>query len=204
LETEFFLPLPFGGVYNNGMLNKNDYFISPTQCWIFAYGSLMWDFPFPYIRKEAARLSGYHRSFCMASVVYRGTKDNPGLVLSLDQGGFCDGIAYKLPEEHAYPIFEAVWNREMITNAYLPQILSVVLNGGPETVKALCFTVNPAHEQYVAMLPLAEQARIIKGAHGQSGPNLDYALSTLRHLQALYIQDTEMVALGGALGGVFT
>ena len=90
------------------------------------------------------------------------------------------------------------------TLPHLPQTLPVLLNGGPETVKALCFTVNPAHEQYVGTLPLAEQARIIKAAHGQSGPNLDYALSTLRHLQALYIQDTEMVALGGALGEVVT
>jgi len=182
------------------MLSKNDYFTSHTQCWIFAYGSLMWDFSFPHVRKEAARLSGYHRSFCMASVVYRGTKDNPGLVLSLDQGGFCDGIAYKVPEEHAYPVFEAVWDREMITQAYLPQTLPVLLNGGPETVKALCFTVNPAHEQYVGTLPLADQARIIQTAKGQSGPNIDYALTTLRHLHTLYIQDEEMVGLSEALG----
>jgi cation transport regulator ChaC len=52
----------------------------------------------------------------------------------------------------------------------------------------------------VGTLPLADQARIIKTAKGQSGPNMDYALTTLRHLQALYIRDEEMVGLEKLLG----
>ena len=67
---------------------------------LFAYGSLMWDPGFPVAEMTPARLEGYARSFCLLSVVYRGTVEAPGLVLGLDAhpGAHCIGLALRVAE----------------------------------------------------------------------------------------------------------
>src|SRR6516164_4008692 len=72
---------------------------SVEPVWIFAYGSLMWDPDFPHAKRETALLRGYHRSFCLYSYDYRGTRERPGLTLGLDRGGACRGIVLRLPPE---------------------------------------------------------------------------------------------------------
>ena len=64
--------------------------------WVFAYGSLTWDPGFPFEEARPALLRGYHRAFCLYSTHYRGTPERPGLVLGLDRGGACRGIAYRI------------------------------------------------------------------------------------------------------------
>ncbi|MFC5485751.1 hypothetical protein [Microvirga aerilata] len=34
---------------------------------------------------------------------FRGTKDQPGLVMSLDRGGQCQGVIFRLPREQPGP-----------------------------------------------------------------------------------------------------
>src|SRR6516225_11812887 len=82
---------------------------STEPVWIFAYGSLMWDPDCPRAEAETALLRGYHRSFCLYSYDYRGTRARPGLTLGLDRGGACRGLALWLPVEE----FDRVWLREM-------------------------------------------------------------------------------------------
>ena len=50
---------------------------SAQPVWIFAYGSLMWDAEFPCAQSEPALLRGWHRSFCLYSYDYRGTRAQP-------------------------------------------------------------------------------------------------------------------------------
>jgi hypothetical protein len=69
--------------------------------WIFGYGSLMWDPGFHHAEARPALVHGYHRRFCVYSYSYRGTRARPGLVLGLDRGGACKGIAYRVPRRHA-------------------------------------------------------------------------------------------------------
>src|SRR5438067_13222193 len=63
--------------------------------WIFGYGSLMWNPGFPYVEKKHAVLRGFHRRFCIRSTIYRGTPEQPGLVLGVDAGGECNGMAFR-------------------------------------------------------------------------------------------------------------
>ena len=57
-----------------------------------------------------------------------------------------------------------------------------------------------AHPNYAHRLPLATQARLIKGAKGISGANLDYLVSTVRHLRELGIRERELERLVTMIG----
>ena len=56
--------------------------------WIFGYGSLIWNPGFAFDDRVVARLDGWHRSFCMRSIHYRGTVEVPGLGLDAAMGRY--------------------------------------------------------------------------------------------------------------------
>src|SRR6187551_968999 len=82
--------------------------------WVFAYGSLLWNPLFPFAEARPAILRGLHRRFCLRSLASRGTPDLPGLVLGLDRGGACTGVAYRLPAPVAMDELHLLWRREMV------------------------------------------------------------------------------------------
>ena len=100
-----------------------------AETWVFGYGSLMWRPGFDYLDRQPARLYGYHRSFCIYSEYYRGTKERRGLVLGLDRGGCCRGIAFRLPPPQAHDILDYLWDREMVTSVYAPKVIDIRLGG---------------------------------------------------------------------------
>src|SRR5690349_7608255 len=111
-----------------------------TPFWIFAYGSLMWNPKFAFDAKHVATIRGYHRSFRLWSRVNRGTPDNPGLVLTLECGGSCRGLVYRIAPDLVQEQLQLIWKREMLYGSYRPKWLNCVV--GDETIRALCFTVN--------------------------------------------------------------
>ena len=62
------------------------------------------------------------------------------------------------------------------------KVAVVLLGGSRREVMALTYVVERAHPSYAGRLPLTLQARLIRGARGVSGLNLDYLISTLNHL----------------------
>jgi cation transport protein ChaC len=86
--------------------------------WVFGYGSLMWNPGFRFIERRRAVIHGYHRSLCMISHMYRGTPDRPGLVLGLDIGGACHGIAFNIADADWAEVVDYLRAREQVTNMY--------------------------------------------------------------------------------------
>ena len=167
-----------------------------TPLWVFGYGSLIWDPGFAYTRSYVARLPGWHRSFCMASIHYRGTVEAPGLVLALDRADahHCDGLAFEVPADARDATLATLRERELISYAYVERWLDIDLASGPR-VTALAYVINRDHGQYSGTLPLEAQAQIIAKSCGQRGPNCDYLYATTDHLATLGIADADLVWL---------
>lgn len=161
--------------------------------WVFGYGSLIWNPEFPVAESRVARVSGWHRSFCMRSIHHRGSEAEPGLVLALDaaEGAVCHGVAFRVAPGAEEATLALLRERELISSAYLETWLSVDLTDGP-SVRALCYVIDPAHDQYCGGLPLEDQAQIIAHAIGGRGPNRDYLWATAAHLADLGIADPDL------------
>lgn len=156
--------------------------------WVFGYGSLMWRPGFAHVEIARARLHGFRRSLCVYSWVHRGSAERPGLVLGLDRGGSCVGLAFRVPNKLRDEVVAYLRERELVTAVYLERLLPVRLASG-ENVMALCYVVDRAHRQYAGRLTVEEAAKIVIGGVGQSGRNEDYLFNTVDHLKALGIRD---------------
>ena len=166
--------------------------------WVFGYGSLIWNPGFEYVERRRAKLHGLHRSLCIRSWVHRGTKQNPGLVLGLDSGGSCTGIAMKVSGKHRDETIDYLRKRELVTNVYLECWRSVVLEKG-EKVRALAYRVDRSHEQYANGLTLDEQVEIVRGSSGGSGPNDEYVISTVAAMRSENVSDHGLEYIAGKL-----
>lgn len=165
--------------------------------WVFTYGSLMWDPGFRHADARPALLRGYHRSFCIYSSRYRGTVDKPGLVLGLDPGGACRGMLYRIAQANVADALETLWLREMRRRVYVPRMLPVSAGGRRQA--ALTFLANRSHTGYAGRLAIEDCATIIAGCCGERGPNVDYLVNTLRHLDALGVRDHHLHRLLAAV-----
>jgi len=151
--------------------------------WVFAYGSLMWNPGFPHLEVRRAWLYGYHRRFCIYSHVYRGTPERPGLVLGLDRGGSCQGLAFRVPSGEAGAVMDYLYDRELVTDVYIPRWVRLATRDGE--VRAASFVVDRGHHQYTGELDLEATATLIRQGFGVSGPGIDYLRNTVRHMEAL-------------------
>lgn len=161
--------------------------------WVFGYGSLIWKPGFEYEASELATLHGFHRSFCMRSIHYRGSREAPGLVLALDAlaGATCRGVAYRVGASMARETLDYLRKRELISAAYLETRQSLILDSGSR-VEAVCYVIDTGHSQYAGQLSLEEQARVISCSAGQNGRNDEYLFKTADSLERLGIADAEL------------
>ncbi|HEY6257154.1 MAG TPA: gamma-glutamylcyclotransferase [Xanthobacteraceae bacterium] len=170
--------------------------------WVFGYGSLMWRPGFDFRDRVEARLTGAHRALCVYSFVHRGSPERPGLVLGLDRGGACNGIAFQVAAADRAKTIAYLRAREQVTAVYRECVRRVSLKGEPaRVVPALCYVVDRSHAQYAGRLSLAEQLHHIRQGHGQSGPNRDYVIATVTAMEALGMRESELHLLAERLKG---
>lgn len=156
---------------------------------LFAYGSLIWK---PEIEHRAERpgvARGWHRAFCLRMHRFRGTPDQPGLMMALDRGGQCRGVLYEMPSEDPAHLLHRLFRREFTVKPInsMPRWLVVETTDGP--VRALGFVMNRASPYYTGRLPLPEVARTLARACGHWGSGAEYVLNTVTQLEARGIHD---------------
>jgi len=183
-------------------MEERNFSQGPGDLWVFAYGSLMWRPGFDFVERVPARVIGAHRSLCVLSYIHRGTPERPGLVLGLDRGGTCRGIAYRVVESKRAATIAYLREREQVTKVYRESMRTVWLLGEPERqVQALCYMVDRAHPQYAGRMSLDEQLHHVRQGHGHSGANRDYVISTVQELEALGFRDAGLHLLAARLKG---
>ena len=171
-----------------------------AEFWVFGYGSLMWRPGFAYAEQCPALLIGLHRQLCIYSHVHRGTPDNPGLVMGLDRGGRCRGIAYRIPEKDRIATIDYLREREQVTMVYIESLRTIELIGEDRRkVRALTYVVDRRHDQYAGRLGLDAQLDFVRKGVGQSGRCIDYVRSTAAHLADIGVRDHGLEALVEAL-----
>lgn len=162
--------------------------------WVFGYGSLMWRPGFAFGETIPAMVRGYHRSLCVYSHVHRGTPERPGLVLGLDRGGACRGVAYRVDERHWEETVAYLRVREQTTGVYLETCLTMTFPDGRKR-RGLAYVIDRGHFQYAGRLSIDDMVQHVAGSVGQSGPNPEYVLNTYAHLQELGVRDTQLAEL---------
>jgi cation transport protein ChaC len=165
--------------------------------WLFAYGSLIWNPVLEFDERLVATAHGWHRSFCLASRVNRGTPERPGLVLGLDRGGRCTGLAYRIPERAAEPELRLLWRREMLLGSYAPRW--VLVTHGERTLRALAFVVRRGRSGYAGRLPTETIVDRLIHARGKVGTGIDYLRQTIDGLAAIGIRDPNLMHIDGLI-----
>jgi cation transport protein ChaC len=168
--------------------------------WVFGYGSLMWRPGFDRVEQVPARVNGWHRSLCVYSWVHRGTREHPGLVLGLDRGGACRGLAFRVEAAKAAAVLAYLREREQVTAVYREMVRPAALaDGSGRIVPALFYVVDRTHPQYAGKLALPDLVRHVRQGRGISGANPDYVLNTADHMAGLGIRDGLIEALAAHL-----
>lgn len=168
----------------------------------------MWRPDFSYAERHAARLDGWHRRFCILSRHYRGSALHPGLLLGLDRGGFCDGMAFRVASRDAAGVLAYLRVREQISGVYREARLRIKLRGLPAAPDqpavrvAVVFLAEPAHPSFSAPLSVSLQARIIASAKGTTGSNLEYLAQTIEALQFLGLRERELERIAAVIGAL--
>ena len=169
-----------------------------TDFWVFGYGSLMWRPGFEYVERHAAWIEGYHRALCVYSHVHRGTPERPGLVMGLDAGGSCRGVAFRVAPKRRDETLAYLRARELVTHVYHEIEAQLLLDDGRH-VCALAYVVDQGHRQYARGLDREETLRFVRQGVGQSGANADYVRATVEQMRDLGVDDPELSWLARAV-----
>jgi len=165
----------------------------PDRVWVFGYGSLMWNPAFHFAERRTALIYGHHREFCLSARAGRGSPQHPGLMLALERGGSCHGVAYRLHPDQSECELDIVWRREMGSMTYTPVWVKARTAAGIE--HAIAFIANCSHERYLARVEAKERTRLIATGSGPLGRCRDYLYEMVAHLRELGIRDRRMEAL---------
>ena len=168
-----------------------------SDFWVFGYGSLIYNPIIEHSHCATASIYGYHRRLCLWTKIGRGSPNCPGLVLSLDRGGSCKGVAFRLNPKNAIAELDLLWRREMMTMAYRPRLISLHTDIGLK--RGLAFVANPSLPAYAQPMPFEATVEVVAHAAGFNGPCREYLYDTIKGMQACGIRDHQLEKLATAV-----
>ncbi|WP_433736018.1 gamma-glutamylcyclotransferase [Pseudomonas putida] len=165
---------------------------TPQDLWVFAYGSLIWAPEFEFEERRSATAYGWHRSFCLTLTRWRGTRELPALMLALDRGGSCQGVAFRLPAQDHFKQIGLLLVREIDANppTNVPRWITVKTASGP--LRALAFVAARDGKAYAGKLPMDKVAQVLARAAGHWGSAAQYLFRTVTMLREQGIRDRNM------------
>jgi cation transport protein ChaC len=165
---------------------------TPRDLWVFAYGSLIWNPEFEFDERRSATAYGWHRSFCLTLTRWRGTRELPALMLALDRGGSCQGVAFRLPAQDHFKQIALLLAREIDANppTNVARWITVKTESGP--LRALAFVATRDGKAYAGKLPMDQVAQVLARAAGHWGSAAQYLFRTVTMLREQGIRDRNM------------
>jgi cation transport protein ChaC len=163
------------------------------ELWVFAYGSLIWKPACDFVEMRNGLVHGWHRAFCLGwNTRFRGSEENPGLMLALDRGGACNGVLYRLPPDRLAESMTSLLEREMgwLPSAFPPRWVNA--RTGDRTIRALTFCIDRHSGRYVSGLTPQAIAQVLATAVGNRGSMAEYLYATVRHLEGIGIHDPHL------------
>jgi cation transport protein ChaC len=153
--------------------------------WVFAFGSILWKRRFAVCEERPARVRGWHRKFCLGpDLRYRGNPEAPGVMLSMDRGGQCQGKVLHMPEEGLAAALEDLLRHEP------PLPPAWVRAQTPQgEVRAIAFVNRRDFVGYCGGMCEDEVADRLASAVGMWGSMAEYLMNTVRHLEEMGIHD---------------
>jgi cation transport protein ChaC len=164
----------------------------PGPLRIFAYGSLIWKPAFVSVEHRRATAYGWHRAFCLELTRWRGSPQQPGLMMGLQRGGRCDGVVYRLPDGDHVRQLGRLLRREVGDHKELRTVRWITVETELDKLRALTFWADPAGLDYSVKLPLARVAQILARACGHIGSGADYLFQTVAKLEEFGIRDRNL------------
>jgi cation transport protein ChaC len=165
--------------------------------YVFGYGSLIWNPAFHYLSQMPATLHGWHRRFCLKMFVGRGAPETPGLMLALDHGGACKGVAFRIAAAVVKEELGILWRREMYGGSYNARWVKLKTAEGEK--RAITFVCNRKHPRYLPEICDLETAKLIATGCGDLGTCREYLENTVQHLAALGMRDSGLMRIVEAL-----
>lgn len=154
-----------------------------ADLWVFGFGSLMWNPACHVEEMRPALVHGWHRRFNLWTPLGRGTERFPGVMLGLERGGACRGLALRIAADKIDEETRLIWRREMMAGAYIPTWVKADL--GDEVVPAITFAINRSYERYAGRLPFAVTVHHLGRAEGPLGACIEYLEKTVAVLDSI-------------------
>lgn len=160
--------------------------------WVFAYGSLIWKPDFDAVEARHGTATGWHRSFCLEMTRWRGSRTQPGLMMALDHGGRCNGVAFRLSDDDRLGQIRRMIRREVGTLDDASTVRWLPIQTKQGRVRALVFWAGPKGDRVLRKLPLDAVASVLARACGHIGSCAEYLYLTVKHLEEWGIRDQNL------------
>lgn len=160
--------------------------------WVFAYGSLIWKPAFESVERQRATAFGWHRSFCLDIQRWRGSTEQPGLMMALEKGGRCDGVIYRLPDGEKPAQIERLLRREVDDHESIGSVRWLPMRTAQGPLRALGFWVGVTGRGTSLNQPLEKVAKVLARACGHVGSGAEYLYNTVSHLEEFGIRDRNL------------